>query len=69
MVLGGEDGKPPAKPVGRDVGRWVSTAIKLLLLCFLVGLGLTWLGVTPLALLENFWEGLRNAWVAAARVP
>ena len=44
--------------------RILPTIIKLVLLCLVVGLLLTFFDITPKDLLTNFWRTVRNIWQA-----
>jgi|ADGO01.1.fsa_nt_gi uncharacterized membrane protein len=45
--------------------RLLPTVVKLLVLCLVVGLLLTFFDITPKDLLTNFWRTVRNIWQIA----
>ena len=62
MALGGEGGPAPRRPVGQGIGRTVSTIVKLVILCFVVGFVLVFFDIQPERIFENFGDTVANIW-------
>ena len=67
MPLGGEGDQVPKRPVGRDFGRVLSSLMKLVLLCFIVGFILIFFDIQPERIFENFGEMVASIWRACVR--